>query len=259
MVLRKKLSKQLRNLGYFLILYFIGLAGLYVTKITFGYSNYIIPTVTNLVSSLGEISKYSSSTLYTLGFSVLSHLISLVISLFVGSIIVFSTKVGNLIRSLAYSTQALPIIAIAPIIFIIFGSRSTLSRILISTLVCYFPLLLTITGALSDQVPEVENFYRETSRDSWSMLLKIRFSEHSGTISSGVTGSAVLAVVGSVVAEFLSAQSGVGHEIGVALNRNRLEDILTAVLALGVGCWLYLGILEITLGALKSYLLDNTN
>lgn len=248
----RELLTQFKNILSFVCLYIAGVTILVLIKYLFGYSDYLIPSLYTIIVSIYNIENHIYPTWVTLKYSIISHLISTVLAIVVGSIISFTSTVGSIVKAAAYSTQALPIIALAPVIFILFGSQSAVSRIVISTLVCYFAILLTIAGALSDKVPDVEQFYEETQSDTWTILLKIRLSEHVETIMSGVIGSAVLALVGSVVAEFLAAQSGIGRVISAALNRNNLEVILSSLLALGVGSWLYLGFLQISLNLLKS-------
>jgi len=61
--------------------------------------------------------------------------------------------------------------------------------------------------------------------------------------SSGV-GSATLAVVGTIVAEFIAADEGIGRSIRIALYQSDLGKILVALFLIGIYTSLYLTLLE---------------
>lgn len=75
-------------------------------------------------------------------------------------------------------------------------------------------------------------------------IVKIRLSENLQAIVTAITGSASLAVVGSIIAEFLVADAGIGYIVRVALNGNKLDAIMLALLLIGVANWFYLSPLE---------------
>ena len=72
--------------------------------------------------------------------------------------------------------QAYPIVAVAPIIFILLGDGLS-SRLLIAAMICYFPLLLSFIGILSEPVAEIEHFFDSTLRMNWRLQVKIRAFE----------------------------------------------------------------------------------
>ena len=152
--------------------------------------------------------------------------------------------------------QAYPIVAVAPIIFILLGDGLS-SRLLITAMICYFPLLLSFIGILSEPVAEIEHFYEATMRMNWRLQVKIRAFENIGKITTVIVGSGTLAIVGTIVAEFIAATAGIGHSIRIALYQSDLAKILIALFLIGICTSLYLVFLE-WLGALVQKKLQST-
>jgi NitT/TauT family transport system permease protein len=151
--------------------------------------------------------------------------------------------VGSFIRVAAYNIQAYPIVAVAPIIFILLGDGLS-SRLLITAMICYFPLLLSFIGILSEPVHEIEHFYEATLRMNWRLQVKIRAFENISKISTVIVGSGTLAIVGTIVSEFIAANAGIGHSIRIALYQSDLAKILVALFLIGICTSLYLVCLE---------------
>ena len=81
------------------------------------------------------------------------------------------------IKVAAYNFQAYPIVALAPILFILLGD-GFLTRLLIAAMICYFPVLLSVLGIMSKPVDDIEHFYRITGRMRWQLEVKIRTFEN---------------------------------------------------------------------------------
>jgi NitT/TauT family transport system permease protein len=143
----------------------------------------------------------------------------------------------------AYNIQAYPIVAVAPIIFILLGDGLS-SRLLIAAMICYFPLLLSFIGILSEPVQEIEHFFESTHRMNWRLQVKIRAFENIHKLITVIVGSATLAMVGTIVAEFIAASAGIGYSIRIALYQSDLAKILIALFLIGICTSVYLVFLE---------------
>jgi len=154
-----------------------------------------------------------------------------------------ATWFGSFIKVAAYNVQAYPIVAIAPIIFILLGD-GILTRLLIAAMICYFPLLLSVLGIMSEPVADIEHFYRVTGRMRWQLEVKIRAFENLHKLTTVISGSATLAMAGTIVAEFIAADAGIGYTIRIALYQGELSRILIALFLIGITLSVYQGILE---------------
>lgn len=238
-----------RRLYQFLIIYLLGISVLFLIKYVLNLSDYVIPGPLEILQTGRQVFiRYLVNVLDTLSVAILGHIISVCLATVVGIVGRLTAWIGSLIRVAAYNIQAYPIVAVAPIIFILLGDGLS-SRLLITAMICYFPLLLSFIGILSEPVAEIEHFYEATLRMNWRLQVKIRAFENIGKITTVIVGSGTLAIVGTIVAEFIAATAGIGHSIRIALYQSDLAKILIALFLIGICTSLYLVCLE-WLGAL---------
>ncbi|MGD8675057.1 MAG: ABC transporter permease subunit [Desulfobacterales bacterium] len=235
-----------RRIYQFLIIYAIGLACLLLIKYGLDLSDYVIPGPVDIWHTGNEeFRRYFFDVLNTLAVAVVGQVISIFIALLVGIAGRQATWFGSFIKVAAYNVQAYPIVAIAPIIFILFGD-GLLTRLLIAAMICYFPVLLSVIGIMAEPVVDIEHFYRVTGRMRWQLEVKIRAFENLNKLTTVIAGSATLAMAGTIVAEFIAANAGIGYSIRVALYQSNLAKILVALFLIGITLSVYQGLLELT-------------
>jgi NitT/TauT family transport system permease protein len=228
-----------RRIYQFLMIYFIGLAALMLVKYSLNLSDYTIPGVNEIWNTNRRyFGLYLMAVLNTLAVAILGHILSICMATVVGIIGRLTLWIGSFIRVAAYNIQAYPIVAVAPIIFILLGDGLS-SRLLIAAMICYFPLLLSFIGILSEPVAEIEHFFDTTLRMNWRLQV-----ENIHKLVTVIVGSATLAMVGTIVAEFIAANAGIGYSIRIALYQSDLSKILVALFLIGVCTSLYLVFLE---------------
>jgi NitT/TauT family transport system permease protein len=207
-------------------------------------SNYVIPGPFEIWESVIEIfPRYLVDVLDTLVVAIIGHFVSILLAMLVGIIGRLKSWIGSLIKVAAYNIQAYPVVAVAPIIFILFGDRF-LTRLIIAAMICYFPLLLTILGILTEPVVDIEHFYDMTERMNWWLQVKIRIFENIEKLTTVIAGSVTLAMGGTIVAEFIAADAGIGYSIRIALYQSDMAGILIALFLIGIWTSLYLAFLE---------------
>lgn len=141
--------------------------------------------------------------------------------------------------------QAIPILAIVPLIGFWFGYGFS-SRVLVCVIIALFPIVVnTLFGLLSaDQGMHDLFTLHKTSRVT--RLRRLMFPAALPAVFAGLRISAGLSVIGAIVGDFFFGQGEVG--IGQLLKRyaNRLEgeQLFASVIlssALGVGVFLFFG------------------
>ena len=240
-----------RRIYQFLIIFLLGIALLFSVKYLFGLSDYVIPSPTDLKDTLAAVYRsYGADVASTLTVAIIGQVASIFLALLVGILGRQTTWFGSFIKVAAYNVQAYPIVAIAPIIFILFGD-GFFSRLLIAAMICYFPILLSVLGIMSEPVKEIEHFYRVTGRMRWQLEVKIRAFENLGKLTTVISGSATLAMAGTIVAEFIAANEGIGYSIRIALYQSDLAKILVALFLIGITLAVYQGLLEVAGNMIK--------
>ena len=233
-----------RRITQFLIVFAAGLALLFIIKYGLNLSDYVIPGPPEILKVSARVSAdYFYDTLNTLSVAVIGQIISIFLAFTVGIAARKSTWVGTFIKAAAYNIQAYPIVAVAPIIFILLGD-GFITRLIIAAMICYFPLLLSIIGIMAEPITDIEHFYVATHRMRWQLEVKIRAFENMGKLTTVIAGSTTLAMAGTIVAEFIAADAGIGHSIRIALYQSDLSRILTALFLIGIFLALYQGFLE---------------
>lgn len=234
-----------KRIFQFLMLYCLGIALLLLIKYSLNLSDYVIPSLKDMkATGIDVFANYCRDVLDTLWVAVIGQVISILLAALVGIVGRQATWFGSFIKVAAYNVQAYPIVAIAPIIFILLGD-GFISRLLIAAMICYFPILLSILGIMSEPVTDIEHFYRETGRMRWQLEVKIRAFENLNKLTTVIAGSATLAMAGTIVAEFIAANAGIGYSIRTALYQSDLAKILIALFLIGITLSIYQGLLEL--------------
>jgi len=233
-----------RRVYQFLIIYALGLGLLLGLKYALNLSNYVIPGPPEIWTTFkAEHSRYFSDVMNTMSVAIIGQVLSICLAGFIGIVGRQTSWLGSFVKVAAYNVQAYPIVALAPIIFILLGD-GFVSRLLIAAMICYFPLLLSVLGIMSEPVRDIEHFYRITGRLRWQLEVKIRAFENIGKLTTVVAGSATLAMAGTIVAEFIAANAGIGYSIRIALYQSDLGKILVALFLIGISLSVYQGLLE---------------
>lgn len=160
-------------------------------------------------ANLGTVAGHTVVTLRTV---MLGFLVSVAVSLPLAVAITSSPALANAIYPLLVMTQAIPKVALAPILVILLGTNE-LPRVVVTFLVAFFPLVIAIaTGFLAVPAELIE--LGRSYKGSWlRMLWRIKLPYAVPMIFSGLKVAVTLAVVGAVVAEFVNADAGLGYFI----------------------------------------------
>jgi len=143
-----------------------------------------------------------------------------------GYLMAKSRLLENLLSPLFVVSQAVPFVAIAPLLIIWFGP-GIFSKILICSLIVFFPVLInTIVGirAVPAALYDLMHSMRATPTQ---ILIKIEFPAAIPIFFSGLRIGATLSVIGAVVGEFLGATRGLGFLIN--LGRGQFDTALVYV------------------------------
>lgn len=167
--------------------------------------------------------------LYTTLGAVLGLVASSLLSCTVGSIF----SVYPLLRSSMYYWifvfQAIPILAIAPIIIPVFGTGLA-GTAAVSCLISFFPLVVQVTKGLNDFTPDQLRLFHSLGANRCHVFLKLQVPSSVGSIFVGLRTASALSVVGATVGEFLAPHRGIGYLIYV--NNLNFEYGLVAAAAL---------------------------
>ncbi len=126
--------------------------------------------------------------------------------------------------------NTIPIIALAPVVMLIFGLGLT-SKIVVAAIVCFFPTLINmIRGFESASVSELE-LMRMMSASRWEVFFRLRLPRSVPFLFAALRISATASVIGAIVAEWIGADMGLGVLIIQTTFDYRTELLYAAIYA----------------------------
>jgi len=109
-------------------------------------------------------------------------------------------------------SQLTPKLALAPLFILWFGF-GTLPTVVMTALICFFPLLENTLAALEQTDADQLELLRALGASRWQTLWRLQVPAGRHTLAAGLRVALVLAWVGTVVSEFISASHGLGAVI----------------------------------------------
>ncbi|MFL2129206.1 MAG: ABC transporter permease [Ruoffia tabacinasalis] len=178
---------------------------------------------------------------------ILTTVVELIIGLLMGGflgvllgiIIGESPFLKNVFSVYIVISQAIPKIALAPLFMLWFG-YGMMSKIVITALICFFPLLEATASAIQHVNSDQLTLFRLMNASRWQTLWYLKFPAGLPTIVQGLRVAVVLSLVGALVGEFIGAKQGLGALI-IASQGMMDTTLMFAVLILLaiLGCILY--------------------
>lgn len=141
-----------------------------------------------------------------------------------------NTLARRLLMPYVVTTQVIPKLALAPLFVLWFGFGMT-STIVITALICFFPLLENTLTALRQVPPDRLELFRMLGASRAQTLWRLKLPMGLPAILAGLRVAVVLALVGAVVGEFIGASRGLGALI-IATQGTMDTSLMFAVLVL---------------------------
>lgn len=153
------------------------------------------------------------SLLYHTGITLSEVLLGLLVGVcfatIVGYALAKSRSLERILSPYLVASQAIPIVAIAPLLVIWLGD-GILSKVIICALIVFFPVLVnTIVGvrAVSASLHDLMVSLRATR---WQILWKLELPASLPILLGGLRIGATLSVIGAIVGELVDADQGLG-------------------------------------------------
>ena len=140
------------------------------------------------------------------------------------------------VRPLAVALQVTPVVAIAPLVLIWAGlDHADRAVVALAAAVAFFPLFSGVLTGLRSADPDLERLFDLYGASSVQRLIRLRLPAALPFVLEGLGVAAGLAVIGAVVAEFVSgsgATQGLAWRLLESGNRLRTADMLAALVCL---------------------------
>lgn len=227
----------------------------------FDWSQLVLPSPTVVAASLwrGLVSGYFwphilQTTMEVLLGLALGGAVGFACGLALGE----SAFVRRVVMPYVVASQVLPKLALAPLLTVWLGF-GTLPMVVITALVCFFPLLESTLTGIGQADPARLELFRMLGASRWKTLWRLKVPTGLPGILSGLRMAVVLALVGAVVGEFIGGSVGLGALI-IAAQGSMDTALMFAVLVLItlLGLLLYHGVVWLQQKLLRPYVASFT-
>jgi NitT/TauT family transport system permease protein len=176
----------------------------------------------------GSVLHYAAVTMFEV---LIGLLAGVCLATLCGYLLAKSAMIERLLSPFLVASQAVPVVAIAPLLVIRFGP-GIYSKILICALTVFFPVLVnTVIGIRA--VPEnLHDLMRSMHATRWQPLVYLEVPAALPVFLGGLRVGATLSVIGAVVGEFVGSDSGLGFLINVGRGQYDTALVFVAVFAL---------------------------
>jgi NitT/TauT family transport system permease protein len=163
-----------------------------------------------------------------------------------GLLVVIPGALARRLSGLFAAIQALPIIALVPVVALWFGSGLMFKTVVVAIL-CFPSMMVYASRGMTHVKDDVRDLLDSYEASPWHVFLKVRLPNSLPFAFAALRYTVVLAVIGVVVSEILRSRSGLGYEIDDALQAFDTAEAwaaATILAALGIVWFTSVGLLE---------------
>jgi NitT/TauT family transport system permease protein len=211
------------------------------------YPVWLLPGPQDVLWRLGETVRDGTlvqHTLPTLIESIGGFGLALLVGSTLGYVVAHSRTIERWIAPYMAAVQAIPVIAVAPLIIIWFGYSSDIARnMVVAAIVVFFPIFSSTVTAIRDIPRELREVGQVEGATPWQRLRYIEVPLALPVLFTGFRTSLAYATTGAVVGEFIGSRYGLGALINVARGFFDTPLIFVALIALGTITLLFYSLL----------------
>jgi NitT/TauT family transport system permease protein len=179
-------------------------------------SRLILPPPMDVVRSFWELFQPGGlgwSHLFTTFFeAIVGFALATVTAVFIATFAALSVNFKRAIYPFVVALQVTPRIAVSPIIIAALGF-GMLPKVVIAALVCFFPILINLLTGLLSVGPNIEEMFRSLRAPKRSFFRYAMVPCALPYAMPGFLTGISFALIGAIVAEFISGSSGLGYLI----------------------------------------------
>lgn len=238
-VIQRKIASAALIISFFLLWELICLA--------LGISDLVLPRPSQIVSTLIEywpaIAPHAYQTLYT---TMIGFFFGVLIGLSLGVLIGSSKLAFDTAYPLLVGISSIPKVALVPIFVLWFGA-GTVPAILTAMIICVFPIVVNVATGIATVEPELEDVMRSMKATKFDILWNVGLPRSMPYFFASLKVAVTLSFVGSVIAETVASNKGVGNLMMIASSSFNVPLVFAGLLilsALGVGLYVIFSLLE---------------
>jgi NitT/TauT family transport system permease protein len=136
--------------------------------------------------------------------------LAVAVGLFLGLLVGASPTVYNGLYPIMVGLNSIPKVAIVPVLVIWFGI-GTVPAIITAFAISFFPIMVNVATGLATLEPELRDVLRSLGARKWQILRKVGIPRSMPYFFASLKVAITLAFIGSVVAETVASDRGIGY------------------------------------------------
>ena len=231
--MRQRLYSAAALLGFFVLWELACLA--------FGISDLILPRPSQIAGVLVEkLPLLWPHTLQTLKTTVTGFALGVAIGILLGVLIGSSKLAYDVAYPLLVGFSSIPKVAVVPIFVVWFGA-GTVPAILTSMVISIFPVVVNVATGLASTEPELEDVLKVLGANRRDVLFNVSLPRALPYLFASLKIAITLAFVGTVLAETVAANRGIGNVMMIASGNFDVPMVFAGLVILAVmGVMLYM-------------------
>jgi ABC-type nitrate/sulfonate/bicarbonate transport system permease component len=165
--------------------------------------------------------------------SLLGYVAGIVLAMVVASTFVLQRTVEQTFMPVALVLRSVPLVAMAPLITLIFG-RDILAVAVIGGIVCFFPALVNIMYGLRATPGSSLDLMASYGASRFATLRKVLIPSAMPSIFASLRINVPAAIIGALLAEWLATGKGSGNEMLTVVNTFDYGELWSAVVLVTV-------------------------
>lgn len=217
-----------------------------VSSRIFNIPTWILPAPTVIMQeAINGWDNYQHHIGSTVFLTVSGFAIGISVGLIIAIVLHLLPKIREALYPLLIMSQNIPIIVLAPLLVIWFGFGVT-PKLLIITLVCFFPVAVATIDGLRHTNPELVHYMKMAGATKKQIFTKLELPHAVPQLFSGLKISATYSVMGAVISEWLGANQGIGVYMTLASSSFRTDRVFVAILFIMILCLIFFVIIIAT-------------
>ncbi len=205
-----------------------------VLAVVFDYPKVILPAPSDIWAALvTDFPVIWQQTVPTVRDTLAGFLLAAAFGVGLASLLSFNRLVRDAIYPLVVIIQLVPKIAWTPL-FIVWVGIGWQSRLTIAAFIGFFPIFIAMMAGLESTDRSLVRLSRGLTATPWRTFWMVRFPASMPYLFAGLKIAITLAVIGVIVAEFISSSEGLGFLILKSAALLRTDLILAAITVLCV-------------------------
>lgn len=212
-----------------------------------GIEKYIMPAPTDIVkavfSDFNTLLPHIMATIYE---SVVGFLVAIGLALLLAIIMDLVPFIKRGLYPLIVVSQTVPVIALAPLFIIWFGFGA-LPKIIVVIIVCFFPIVISISDGLESVDKDLINHFKLMGASKLKIFTDLKLPYGIINFFSGVRIAATYSIMGAVIGEWLGGDKGLGVYMTRARSAYALDKMFGAILIiviLSMAIFFMIGVIE---------------